>query len=211
MHVFSDLQPYICTFPACKDDLLTFPSRKLWADHEFSMHRVTRIWVCPFCTEECSTIAAWQDHLLQSHETTFTGSLRQTAIMTAERKSEQPIKEQSCPFCLEYPATTRRTFVTHVGRHFEEIALATLPRETTFDSGSESIIIISGAEEPASRNQETPPNSSGQLDGHSSVARISTSDALAWLDPPPADAVNGSEYKPWFQLTPWDISMLRRG
>ena len=45
---------------------------------------------------------------------------------------------------------------------------------------------------------------------HSSVAGISTSNALAKLKPPPADAVNGSIHKPWLQLTDWELASLRK-
>lgn len=113
---------------------------------------MTQTWACPFCKIEFPAILTWGDHLLQSHETTFNGPMEHTAIATAERKLEQPIKEQCCPFCLEYPATTRRAFVAHVGRHLEGIALSTLPREDVSDSGSEGS--ISG---PDDKILETPP------------------------------------------------------
>ena len=45
---------------------------------------------------------------------------------------------------------------------------------------------------------------------HSAVAGISTSNALAKLNPPPADAVNGSIHKPWLQLTDWELASLRK-
>jgi hypothetical protein len=45
---------------------------------------------------------------------------------------------------------------------------------------------------------------------HSAVAGISTSNALAKLKPPPADAVNGSIHKPWLQLTDWELASLRK-
>ncbi|KAI9800287.1 MAG: hypothetical protein M1833_003401 [Piccolia ochrophora] len=39
-----------------------------------------------------------------------------------------------CPFCLDVVGTTKRAYASHVGRHMEEIALATLPMETDSDS-----------------------------------------------------------------------------
>jgi hypothetical protein len=45
---------------------------------------------------------------------------------------------------------------------------------------------------------------------HSAVAGISTSNALALLKPPPADAVPGSEHAPWLKLTPWEMAKLRK-
>jgi hypothetical protein len=45
---------------------------------------------------------------------------------------------------------------------------------------------------------------------HSTVAGISTSNALAMLKPPPPDAVKGSEDAPWLALTEWELGMLRK-
>jgi hypothetical protein len=45
---------------------------------------------------------------------------------------------------------------------------------------------------------------------HSSVAGISTSNALAKLKPPPDDAPNGSEHRPWLQLTAYELAKLRK-
>ncbi len=45
---------------------------------------------------------------------------------------------------------------------------------------------------------------------HSQVAGISTSNALAKLKPPPADAVPGDENLPWLQLNAWELAHLRK-
>lgn len=45
---------------------------------------------------------------------------------------------------------------------------------------------------------------------HSSVAGISTSNALALLKPPPEDAKVGSEDLPWLRLTDWEMTKLRK-
>ncbi|KAH7411614.1 hypothetical protein DE146DRAFT_640893 [Phaeosphaeria sp. MPI-PUGE-AT-0046c] len=45
---------------------------------------------------------------------------------------------------------------------------------------------------------------------HSSVAGISTSNALAQLVPPPADARPGSKWAPWLKLTEWEMAVLRK-
>ena len=50
IHVFGDLQPYVCTAPNCSDEIKTFRNRASWIKHEVH-HRIpespTRI--CPFC------------------------------------------------------------------------------------------------------------------------------------------------------------------
>jgi len=45
---------------------------------------------------------------------------------------------------------------------------------------------------------------------HSSVAGISTSNALAKLEPPPSDASPGSVHAPWLELTAWELAKLRK-
>jgi hypothetical protein len=45
---------------------------------------------------------------------------------------------------------------------------------------------------------------------HSQVAGISTSNALAMLTPPPADAKPGSKHMPWFKLTEYEMAYLRK-
>ncbi|KAF1830102.1 hypothetical protein BDW02DRAFT_559716 [Decorospora gaudefroyi] len=45
---------------------------------------------------------------------------------------------------------------------------------------------------------------------HSSIAGISTSNALAQLAPPPADARPGSKWAPWKKLTEYEMAVLRK-
>ncbi|KAF2268932.1 hypothetical protein CC78DRAFT_575475 [Lojkania enalia] len=45
---------------------------------------------------------------------------------------------------------------------------------------------------------------------HSSIAGISTSNALAKLSPPPPDAKPGSKFAPWFKLTEYEMAVLRK-
>lgn len=45
---------------------------------------------------------------------------------------------------------------------------------------------------------------------HSSVAGISTSNALAKLTPPPQDAQPGSRWRPWLKLTEYEMASLRK-
>jgi hypothetical protein len=57
------------------------------------------------------------------------------AIIAAATKTIlDPIAEQECPLCGSSGWESQRKFVTHVGRHMEEIALSALPREVESDS-----------------------------------------------------------------------------
>lgn len=54
-----------------------------------------------------------------------------------------------------------------------------------------------------------PPGVAG-TNVHSSIAGISTSNALAKLTPPPADARPGSKWAPWLKLTEYEMAVLRK-
>ncbi len=54
-----------------------------------------------------------------------------------------------------------------------------------------------------------PPGAMG-TNVHSTVAGISTSNALSLLEPPPPDAKPGSEHAPWMRLTEWEMAKLRK-
>ncbi|KAJ5818471.1 hypothetical protein N7474_004062 [Penicillium riverlandense] len=55
-----------------------------------------------------------------------------------------------------------------------------------------------------------PPKKEKQARRHSAGAGVSTSNALALLRPPPADAKLGSEDLPWLRLTEWEMTKLRK-
>ncbi|CAD6442702.1 88e8d916-10c3-4a44-b97c-7da40dd23015 [Sclerotinia trifoliorum] len=62
---------------------------------------------------------------------------------------------------------------------------------------------------PKTPRAPRPPGVMG-TNVHSAVAGISTSNALAKLQPPPPDAKAGSEDAPWLQLTAWELAKLRK-
>lgn len=57
-----------------------------------------------------------------------------------------------------------------------------------------------------------PPRQPGAMgtNVHSSVAGISTSNALSLLTPPPPDAKPGTKHQPWLRLTEWEMAKLRK-
>jgi hypothetical protein len=62
------------------------------------------------------------------------------------------------------------------------------------------------------RSQKPRPRAPGVAgtNVHSSIAGISTSNALAKLTPPPADARPGSKWAPWMKLTEYEMAVLRK-
>ncbi|MCJ1479097.1 hypothetical protein MMC13_007781 [Lambiella insularis] len=141
IHVFTDLQPYICSFNTCAKGLVMFPTRKLWAEHEFSEHRIARSWKCTECTGQAYTTAYdFEEHLHQRHGEAITMAQMPFVVAAAETKTPLPIDKQECPLCKIVPGKSRRNFTTHVGRHMESVALAVIPRETEEDSECSSVV-----------------------------------------------------------------------
>ncbi len=131
-HVFTDLQPYICTFQDCKGGIDSFATRKAWADHEFSVHRTTNIWTCNDCAARFSEKASYREHAYSSHGNVLMRNQLEALVNSAETRVG--ISEDNlCPFCSENPGTKSRAFAMHVGRHMEEVALAVLPRDSEFE------------------------------------------------------------------------------
>ena len=151
LHVFADLQPYICTFTGCEDELLQFSSRAAWADHEFSKHRIDQFWDCPECSNKYSSAVDWEKHLLTFHKRAFSRPKLQIAKHMAYKPQSRPIESEECPFCRNLLVKTRRAFVKHVGRHMEEIALMTLPRGNPEGSDGDS---VSTGQEPSLRSNQ---------------------------------------------------------
>lgn len=127
-HVFFDLQPYICTFSGCPQELRTFPTRKLWRDHEVG-HHIKLSWACLKCPQFFLTTDYWRTHLKESHRTNMTDQQLQVAIRVAERKTPRPLQNESCPLCQEVPGKSNRHFLNHVAGHMEDISLAVLPKD----------------------------------------------------------------------------------
>ena len=136
-HVFADLQPYICTFQDCKGGIDSFATRKAWADHEFSVHRTTKTWLCNDCAARFSSKASYREHAYSSHGNVLMRNQLEALVNSAETMIG-PSEDNLCPFCSENPGTKSRAFAMHVGRHMEEVALAVLPRDSEFedDQGS---------------------------------------------------------------------------
>ncbi|CAI7569089.1 unnamed protein product [Penicillium bialowiezense] len=153
MHVFADLRSYLCTHAECEDAMKTFPSRKMWADHEFNEHFTQQQWRCFMCNTAITTESSFVEHLSLSHNIKLSGSRLAAAISEAQETGcSQEFKDHKCALCSEHGWQTRKAYVTHVGQHLEEISLASLPRDENDDSDSGS-----GSETPSIRSTRSLP------------------------------------------------------
>ncbi|KAJ5621361.1 hypothetical protein N7528_006144 [Penicillium herquei] len=139
MHVFADLESYICTHDDCRAALKTFPTRQVWADHEFKNHFTTMQWRCFSCNITFNTQKLFVEHSAQAHDTILTGHrLTATTLEAQETVLVHEFKGYKCLLCLQDGWKTEKAYATHVGRHLEEISLACLPRDEE-DSSDEGI------------------------------------------------------------------------
>ena len=156
-HVFTDLAPYICTFADCKLGLASFATRKSWADHEFSIHRVLRLWSCKDCSSEFSDREKYRDHAKWNHSPVFTRGQLELLINSAEKHAGAVLNDK-CPFCFEIPGSKVRNFSMHVAKHMEEIALGVLPRDAEFEADRAS---LSSKGSMSSQSASVPAKSDG--------------------------------------------------
>ena len=127
MHVFSDLKPYICTFPECSLELVRFSTRAQWADHEFSCHRFVEDWCCPFCsTRDIHNQQGCEQHLERSHDLQHPELAYWTNRARTKRARLMSVEE--CLLCRTIPAESRQAFIKHCCRHMEEVALMAMPQ-----------------------------------------------------------------------------------
>ncbi|KAJ5496245.1 hypothetical protein N7463_008232 [Penicillium fimorum] len=135
MHVFADLQSYLCTHVECEDAMKTFRSRKLWADHEFNEHFTRIQWRCFKCNTTTVTQQLFVDHLVLYHDIALAGHRLTAAISEAqETVLKLEFEDYKCALCSQDGWQTKKAYATHVGRHLEEISLACLPRDETDSS-----------------------------------------------------------------------------
>ena len=133
MHVLTDLRPYICTFSDCDYGLIQFSTRGAWAEHEYTNHRFEVRWKCVKCTFEATSPDDWERHLEEAHFVTFSGPELIIATDRARIKNPRPSEDEDCHLCKTKPATSRRAFEKHVGKHMEEMALFALPQDNEDD------------------------------------------------------------------------------
>jgi len=112
--------------------------------HEFLHHRCFSEWHCiGDCGRSFSERREFVAHILEDHLKSSNSGINIDEIVDSrEQKSAySPPRAINCPFCLEQIEETKRTFQKHVGRHFDEIALKTLPPEV-FDVQNEELGIL---------------------------------------------------------------------
>jgi hypothetical protein len=134
MHVFADLQAYICTSSSCPEMLKTFPSRKSWFEHETTYHMTLRQLNCQLCAAVCHDEKSFLDHAVSVHDILFNSAGTKAALLsTATVSVLAPVESLKCPLCSETGFSRHRQYATHLGKHLESISLASLPQDALSD------------------------------------------------------------------------------
>lgn len=148
--MFTDLEPYICTFKDCH--VKPFSTRRSWFHHEMEMHR--KEWLCHSCNITFASPDVMRNHLKRKHGTLFTETQLPAILERCERP--RPLTPD-CPFCETWATSLRermahldpmsvdhtivvtpKQFQTHVGRHLEQLSLFALPRSFGDDEDDHS-------------------------------------------------------------------------
>ncbi|KAM0229162.1 hypothetical protein ACHAPO_010192 [Fusarium lateritium] len=130
-HVFTDIQPYMCTIRNCKNGNKSFSTRGEWFEHESNVHRWQ--WDCSWCNSSDSTFPSSEEfkrHLNKSHPGMVTEAQMPLIIDACER----PIKafdSGNCPLCEDWNPTSgsnnAKGFSRHLARHLQQLSLAAIP------------------------------------------------------------------------------------
>ncbi|KAJ4328816.1 hypothetical protein N0V84_000603 [Fusarium piperis] len=128
-HVFSDLQPYVCTLKDCSSGLFT--TQKEWITHETTAH--LQKWMCAHCDDHekpaFEDIVKIKDHLKVTHDV---AEENLAEALEASRVPLKPFEASSCPLCNDWEPPARTTqnvkeFYQHLGKHQQILALEALP------------------------------------------------------------------------------------
>jgi len=88
------------------------------------------------------------------HDFNLSSTQSSEITAAAEQRQEALNSQQECPLCRTTGWTSRRAFVTHVGKHLETIALASLPREAESDFQEEGVSPPSESDEETDEDNE---------------------------------------------------------
>ncbi|KAF3812219.1 hypothetical protein GCG54_00009904, partial [Colletotrichum gloeosporioides] len=129
-HVFSDLQPYVCTYEDCEQPLQLFDSRNAWIRHERDVH--CREWLCILCDRSASfrNRGQLEEHISTYHQGKVTANQLPVILEACGRLRLDDA--MPCPLCMESmsePASpsSHELYANHLAKHLRQIALASIP------------------------------------------------------------------------------------
>ena len=125
IHVFLDLEPYMCTFDDCLRADKTFGIREDWFQHELNHHRLRKIWFCQPCNHSFDEVEDIELHITEKHKKSDDSSELSLMVSLCERYSGEGIPSQACPFC-GFLSAKMKALEEHIADHMEQFALASV-------------------------------------------------------------------------------------
>ncbi|KAF5616778.1 transcription factor Cys6 [Fusarium tjaetaba] len=124
-HVFGDLRPYTCLFSRCAESNTDFDRRRQWQLHVSQYH--WRTWSCPFkCEGMFLSAVELGNHIRHQHIPSASDEHLATVVARGEVSVSNDVA-QECPLCRR-AISGLKSYVKHVGRHLEQLALHALPK-----------------------------------------------------------------------------------
>ena len=78
-------------------------------------------------------------HIKQDHAGSVNDSHYSTIKQITRKAEALMYNDQECPFCSEGIAKTKSEFFSHVGRHLQEVSLASIPHSAFMEQNAELI------------------------------------------------------------------------
>ncbi|KAH7152101.1 hypothetical protein B0J13DRAFT_255243 [Dactylonectria estremocensis] len=123
-HVFGDLRPYTCIFSDCIESNADFDRRHRWQLHVSQHH--WRSWICPFsCEGTFPSATELKLHIGKKHVQNAPEE-QLSAFVALGEKAVPDDTANTCPVCAQI-VVGLRSYIKHVGRHLEQLALIALP------------------------------------------------------------------------------------
>ncbi|KAH8820807.1 nb-arc domain-containing protein [Xylogone sp. PMI_703] len=124
LHVFKDLEPYMCTFDSCLRAEKTWGMKDDWFRHELESHRILKVWVCQSCISEFTTPQSFEEHLQEFHDSIRGPKQLAMMVSLCMKHSEKRPGDQVCPLCgLSLKMDSLKE---HIANHLEQLALTSL-------------------------------------------------------------------------------------
>lgn len=127
-HVYTDLEPYMCTYELCPREQKTYSSKDEWFRHELNFHRIPKVYFCQSCNLEYDEQELLEKHLSEAHNSNLRPEELSVIASMCERFSQTPSKDYTCNLCGEITTSTE-ILRDHLADHLEQFALSSIKEE----------------------------------------------------------------------------------
>lgn len=134
-HVYTDLEPYLCTYELCPREQKTYGSKDEWFRHELNSHRIPKVYFCQSCNLEYDEQEFLETHLSEMHNSNLRPQELSVIASMCERFSQSTSKDYACNLCGEVTASTE-ILRDHLADHLEQFALSSIKEEDAVEEDS---------------------------------------------------------------------------